>query len=338
MTGRRSPTGEGAGQPRQGSGSPTCRPRPGRRSRRRGPLWGRRRGGSWQDVLDGGRSRCSRACGSVTPTTSLGDRHSRACPPHRSSPARRRRRGSGAGPIRIAGGQRPGSWDVLPRPYPAAYARLREAEALVAARGDRAVAAAALGAARATATRLGAAPLLGEIAALASRASLPVPGRDADPDAAVAGDAKPGPDVTTGIGLTAREREVLSLLALGGTNRQIAEALFISSSTAGVHVSHIIGKLRVASRGEAASLAYRLGIVDAGPLVATSDPPRLGRPVPNRGQPRDRPLSGTTWRRSERGYEEWRAPALVECAPLCSAGDDGRAPTAPLTRVSHRRR
>ena len=47
-------------------------------------------------------------------------------------------------------------------------------------------------------------------------------------------------------GLTPREREVLGLVALGRTNRQIADELFISENTAGVHVSNILGKLGVA--------------------------------------------------------------------------------------------
>jgi DNA-binding NarL/FixJ family response regulator len=63
------------------------------------------------------------------------------------------------------------------------------------------------------------------------------------------------------LGLTPREREVLELVAQGMTNRQIADALFISVNTAGIHVSRILGKLDVASRTEAAVKAYRLGLV-----------------------------------------------------------------------------
>jgi DNA-binding NarL/FixJ family response regulator len=63
-------------------------------------------------------------------------------------------------------------------------------------------------------------------------------------------------------GLTPREREVLALVADGRTNRQIAERLFISDSTAGVHVSNILGKLGVGTRTEAATVAARLGLVD----------------------------------------------------------------------------
>ena len=62
-------------------------------------------------------------------------------------------------------------------------------------------------------------------------------------------------------GLTAREREVLALVAEGYTNKRIAETLFISESTAGVHVSNILGKLGVATRTEAAAVATRLGLV-----------------------------------------------------------------------------
>jgi DNA-binding NarL/FixJ family response regulator len=60
--------------------------------------------------------------------------------------------------------------------------------------------------------------------------------------------------------LTSREREVLARLAAGRTNRQIAAELFISESTAGVHVSNILGKLGVDNRIEAAAVAHRLGL------------------------------------------------------------------------------
>jgi DNA-binding CsgD family transcriptional regulator len=66
------------------------------------------------------------------------------------------------------------------------------------------------------------------------------------------------------LGLTRREREILALVAIGRSNRQIAEALFITEGTAGTHVSNIIGKLGVRGRTEAASLAHRLGIVAEG--------------------------------------------------------------------------
>lgn len=50
-------------------------------------------------------------------------------------------------------------------------------------------------------------------------------------------------------------------MAQGASNRQIAEGLFISEKTTSVHVSNIIRKLGVSSRGEAAWVAYRAGLV-----------------------------------------------------------------------------
>ena len=151
------------------------------------------------------------------------------------------------------------SWDDLERPYVVAYARWREAEALLAARGSRDLAGDALRASLETATRLGAVPLAREVTALAARAriALDTPDASPSPDPAEAGTLD-DPAVAA-LRLTAREREVLGLVALGRTNRQIADELFISENTAGVHVSNIIGKLGVTGRGEAAAVAYRLG-------------------------------------------------------------------------------
>jgi non-specific serine/threonine protein kinase len=61
-------------------------------------------------------------------------------------------------------------------------------------------------------------------------------------------------------GLTARELEVLRLVAAGRTNRQIAEALFVTPRTAATHVTHILAKLGLASRVEAAAWAVRYGL------------------------------------------------------------------------------
>jgi ATP/maltotriose-dependent transcriptional regulator MalT len=149
------------------------------------------------------------------------------------------------------------AWEQQRRPYAVAYARWREAEARLGARGDRALAAGALRAALEIAQRLGAEPLAGEIRALAARARLSL-----EPEVREAAQPPAG-DEATRLGLTVREREVLSLVALGRTNRQIADALFISENTAGVHVSNILGKLGVKGRGEAAAVAYRLGLVEA---------------------------------------------------------------------------
>jgi DNA-binding NarL/FixJ family response regulator len=120
---------------------------------------------------------------------------------------------------------------------------------------------AALSAAWSSADALGATPLRGWIESLARRsridlaATVPVDETPAAEDAPAA----PEPDDH---GLTAREREVLALLAEGHTNKRIGELLFISESTAGVHVSNILGKLGVSSRTEAAAVATRLGLID----------------------------------------------------------------------------
>ena len=72
------------------------------------------------------------------------------------------------------------------------------------------------------------------------------------------------PRLTSGpFGLSARELEVLELIVAGRSNREIAEELYISKSTAGVHVSNILGKLGVRSRVEATRLAITEGIVGA---------------------------------------------------------------------------
>ncbi len=61
--------------------------------------------------------------------------------------------------------------------------------------------------------------------------------------------------------LTGRERAVLKLLSEGLTNREIGAALLISASTAGVHVSNILRKLRVGRRAQAAARAHELGLL-----------------------------------------------------------------------------
>jgi len=139
------------------------------------------------------------------------------------------------------------AWQKIGQPYPLAYALLR-ASSIAAAERDQAAAAARLLQAAELADRLGARPLLQQITRLARRARIDLP-------AAAAAPAAP-------FGLTARELEVLRLVAAGQSNQQIAAELFISPKTASVHVSNILGKLGVPTRVGAASAAHRLHLVD----------------------------------------------------------------------------
>jgi len=173
------------------------------------------------------------------------------------------------------------AWAVVRQPYQEAEARASAAAAAVAA-GDRDRAATRLRRAATLAAGLRAAPLSDEITRLSRRVLRPVSDRSAagtagDP-AGSAGPAGPagaanstGPYGPAGqaepvpLGLTARELEVLELVAAGRSNREIAGELFISAKTASVHVSNILAKLGVGSRGEAAATAYRLGLYDPAP-------------------------------------------------------------------------
>jgi DNA-binding CsgD family transcriptional regulator len=146
------------------------------------------------------------------------------------------------------------SWERLGRPFEAAYARFRQAEALLAARVPRAQVAAVLSPAHQTALALGAAPLRHEIELLARRGRTPLE-EPVDPTA-----APEAPSGAASLGLTRRETEVLALVAEGRTNRQIGQALFITPKTASLHVSRILAKLGAAGRGEAAAIAHRLGL------------------------------------------------------------------------------
>ncbi|WP_225825474.1 helix-turn-helix transcriptional regulator [Streptomyces naphthomycinicus] len=127
--------------------------------------------------------------------------------------------------------------------YEQARCRLRYARALLAVE-RRAEAAEQARLARETAAGLGAAPLLNGIDALIRRGRLGA-----------------GADRTDTVPLTAREQDVLRLLARGRSNRQIGEELFITGKTASVHVSNILAKLGAASRTEAVALAYRRGLI-----------------------------------------------------------------------------
>ena len=146
------------------------------------------------------------------------------------------------------------AWQGLNAPYPAAYASWRQAEAMLAAGRDRRQAARVLAEGHAVARQLGAGRLAGAIEDVARVHRLNL--KDAERPAPVL-----APDPAAALGLTPREAEVLTLVAKGLTNRQIANALFISEKTAGVHVSHIFAKLDVHNRAAATAAAHQAGLV-----------------------------------------------------------------------------
>lgn len=183
------------------------------------------------------------------------------------------------------------AWGLIGVPYQVAKARWREAEAALASRTQRARARAAFGEAWRIAELLGAGPLRRELSELARRGRLvrmPAPAPRPTESRAVA-EARPAPRAehapadaaaphpgglaerllagrgtsrAPAFGLSPREMEVLQILTEGRTNREIAERLFISERTVAVHVAHILAKLGVAGRVEAATVALRLGLAE----------------------------------------------------------------------------
>ncbi|RIV41261.1 helix-turn-helix transcriptional regulator [Micromonospora radicis] len=141
-------------------------------------------------------------------------------------------------------------WDHRNHPYPAAYSRLRQAEALLAGRRRTATAGKLLRQAYQMTQALGAVPLTDEIRTLAGRARVTLEDRSPAATPAVEG----GEELAA---LTAREREVLAAVAEGLTNREIGQRLFISERTIGVHVSHIFDKLQVRTRVQASAIFLR---------------------------------------------------------------------------------
>jgi DNA-binding CsgD family transcriptional regulator len=133
------------------------------------------------------------------------------------------------------------AWSALGQPYSHAKALFAAGE-IAFATGDREGAADRLRLATELAEKLRAQPLLDRIADFSRRARLAPGGQ------------------SSAHGLTPRELEVLRLVAEGRSNREIADALFISTKTASVHVSNILAKLGVTGRGEAAATAHRLAL------------------------------------------------------------------------------
>jgi len=117
-------------------------------------------------------------------------------------------------------------------------------------------------------TRAAVSAALGEAgfaAALAAGRALPVPEMLAETERRAALAFRPSRGDRVGrsaapSGLTARELEVLRLVATGRTNREIAAALFVTQRTAATHVTHILAKLGVESRIKAAAWAVRHGL------------------------------------------------------------------------------
>jgi DNA-binding CsgD family transcriptional regulator len=143
------------------------------------------------------------------------------------------------------------AWQAAGEPYRISYTAYRAGEAAIAA-GQRTKARAPLRRAATIAADLHAQPLGKRIDELAHRARVPLADDHAD---------APAPATGTPFGLTARETDVLQLLAAGHSNGQIASALFISPKTASVHVSNILAKLKVETRGAAAAMARDRALV-----------------------------------------------------------------------------
>jgi DNA-binding CsgD family transcriptional regulator len=143
-------------------------------------------------------------------------------------------------------------WAGLGHPYREAYARLRTATTLLVRRA-RGEAERELGKAAAIARDLGAQPLLREIQRVADCGRVTL----ADPAPARPEPVSEGPG-----GLTRRELDVLALMAVGRSNQEIAETLFVSRKTVATHVSSILAKLGVRSRVEAATTPLARELTD----------------------------------------------------------------------------
>ena len=126
-------------------------------------------------------------------------------------------------------------------------ARLAAALRAVGRAGE---AAEAVAQARAIGERLGAEPLLAELRLVAPGGQAAAAGRS--------------PATRRDEVLTARESEVLALVAQGRSNRDIGQQLYISGKTVSVHVSNILAKLGAGGRTEAVAVARRRGLLDEG--------------------------------------------------------------------------
>jgi DNA-binding CsgD family transcriptional regulator/tetratricopeptide (TPR) repeat protein len=144
-------------------------------------------------------------------------------------------------------------WEVAREPYPRAYCRWRQAEALLESRAGRTRAGECLDEAWRISSELGTAPLTARIISLAQRARVQLS------DAEVRVPA-PAAVAAAELGLTVREVEVLGQLAAGRSDREIGELLFISKKTASVHVSNVLRKLSVSNRVAAGKIGQAHGL------------------------------------------------------------------------------
>jgi len=135
------------------------------------------------------------------------------------------------------------AFETFPHVFELARSRTRLTAVLRAA-GRTADAGPHADAAREVARRLGARPLLAELQALGRTTGV-----------------RRDPDARHDESLTTREREVLTLVAEGRSNREIAGRLFISPKTVSVHVSNVLAKLGAAGRTEAVAVARRRGLL-----------------------------------------------------------------------------
>jgi DNA-binding CsgD family transcriptional regulator len=200
---------------------------------------------------------------------------------------------------RVHGRASPRAWARLAQawadhgiPYHAAKCLWWQALAELRGTGGRDAARAPLHAAWAIASTLPAGPLCGALMNLAARSRLDLPIDDEHPAPAFGSAAQrpqdtrrvavpvvEAPPVTGAIadlirpphadgqpfGLSPRELEVLLILAEGRTDREIAERLFISQRTVHIHVRRVLAKLGASSRTQAASIAWRAGVVPGAP-------------------------------------------------------------------------
>jgi DNA-binding CsgD family transcriptional regulator len=188
------------------------------------------------------------------------------------------------------------AWQARGIPYQAAKCHWWQALAELRGRGGRDAAREPLHAAWRLASPLPAGPLCAALIDLAARSRLDLPIDEAHPAPAIpprpvrpredrriavpVADAVATP--ATGplaallappdasaqpFGLSPRELEVLTILSEGRTDREIAERLFISQRTVHIHVRRVLAKLGATSRTQAASIAWRAGVLPGTPTT-----------------------------------------------------------------------